>query len=385
MLKKGEKKIMNMNEYAASVQDELLDLIRTMAVIPAPSHQEDRRVEFLLPWLEKQGFTGVTVDKAKNVIIPVGVSETNDVAVVMAHTDVVFPDTKPLPLTEDDETIRCPGVQDDTANLAVLLLCARYCKQFPLRGLGMVFVANACEEGLGNLDGVRAVIDAYGSRVKEFLSVDGGLRSLTTRAVGSFRYKVTVQTAGGHSWGKFGNENAIANAASLIAELYTVQVPVHGASRTTYNVGTISGGTSVNTIAQRAEFLYEYRSDTALCLAEMETIFEDIVARHRKDGVDIDVTLLGERPCGAPIPEAPWEELKRHVRASALATTGYALQERAGSTDANLPLSRGIPAATIGACDGVGAHTREEYLVKNTLLPGTVYLLKVLEKYFVLP
>lgn len=376
---------MNRKEYASSVQEELLNLIRAMAVIPAPSHHEDRRVEFLLPWLEKQGFTGVFEDKAKNIIIPVGVTGSNDVAVVMAHTDVVFPDTEPLPMTEDEERISCPGVQDDTANLAILLLCARYCREYPLKGLGVVFVANACEEGLGNLDGVRAVMDEYGSRVKEFISVDGGLKSLTTRAVGSFRYRVTVTTAGGHSWSRFGNENAIANAAALIADLYTVQVPVCGASRTTYNVGTVTGGTSVNTIAQRAEFLYEYRSDTAQCLAEMKTVFDGIVARHRKEGVTVDVELLGERPCGIPVPEAPWQELKNHIRASALATTGYELQERAGSTDSNLPLSRGIPAATIGACDGVGAHTREEYLVKNTLLPGTVYLLTVLEKYFALP
>ncbi len=376
---------MNRNEYAASVQRELLELIRTMAVIPAPSHHEDRRVAFLLPWLEQQGFTGVTVDKAKNVLIPVGVDETNDVAVIMAHTDVVFPDTDPLPITEDDEKICCPGVQDDTANLAVLLLCARFCRQFPLRGMGVVFVANACEEGLGNLDGVRAVIDAYGSRVKEFISVDGSLPALTTRAVGSFRYNVAVKTAGGHSWGKFGAENAIANAASLIADLYTVQVPVHGASRTTYNVGTISGGTSVNTIAQNAEFLYEYRSDTAQCLAEMKASCDGIVARHRKGGVDIDVPLLGERPCGADMPEAEWLALKDWIRACARETTGIELQERSGSTDANLPLSRGIPAATIGGCNGVGAHTRGEYLLKDSLLPGTVYLLRILGRYFDLP
>ena len=252
----------NMIKYAAEVQKELKQLIRDLCAIPAPSHHEEKRAEFCKKWFEENGFSGVTIDEALNVIAPLNVSADNPLTVIMAHTDTVFPDTEPMPFTEDAEYMYCPGVGDDTANLAVLMVCARYYKDnFPGGDNGFIFVANSCEEGLGNLKGSRRIVADYGKRLTDFVSLDGAvLNRVVTRAVGSHRYKVTVRTEGGHSFGKFGNRNAIHVLSSMIGALYDVKVPQHDDSITTYNVGHISGGTSVNTIAQNAEMMYEYRS-----------------------------------------------------------------------------------------------------------------------------
>ena len=232
-----------MEQYVQDTKDGVQDLIRAMAPIPAPSHHEDLRVEFVKNWMEKEGAKGVYVDEAKNVIWPVNVKENNDIYVFMAHTDVVFPDTTELPFKEDDKYMYCPGVGDDTARLAVLLYAYRFFHKAgmkPAGDFGVLIVANSCEEGLGNLDGTRNIIKNFGSRIKGFYTVDGGLKNIVTIAVGSHRYKVTVRTEGGHSYAAFGNRNAIRCLASMIDTLYSVKVPQNGDSKTTYNVGGIS-------------------------------------------------------------------------------------------------------------------------------------------------
>ena len=165
-------------------------------------------------------------------------------------------------VVKDGEYIKCPGITDDVTPLCILLVSALY---FFRNGMdpkkGLLIVANSCEEGLGNLKGSKRIVDTYGDRLKELITVEAGQNRLITRAVGSHRYRVTVETEGGHSYGAFGNRNAIRYLASMIDTLYAVKVPEKPATKTTYNVGLISGGTSVNTIAQKAEMLYEYRSD----------------------------------------------------------------------------------------------------------------------------
>ena len=243
---------------------EAAQIVRDLCKLPAPSHHEELRAEYCKNWFENNGFENVVIDEALNVIAPVNVSADNEVSVLMAHTDTVFPDTEPMPFVEKEGFMYSPGVTDDTANLAVLMVCAREFKKSwkSADGSGLLFVANSCEEGLGNLKGCRKIVETYGKRMRELVSLDSSMFGyFTDKAVGSHRYKVQLRTEGGHSFSRFGNRNAIHHLASLITMLYTVKVPVEGDSKTTYNVGTISGGTSVNTIAQDAEMLYEYRSD----------------------------------------------------------------------------------------------------------------------------
>lgn len=372
------------NTHARQVQDQLKQLIRDLCAIPAPSHHEERRAEFCKAWFEAHGGQGVYIDEALNVVCPWNVTEDGPVVVIMAHTDTVFPDLEPLPFREDQNYFYCPGVCDDTAQLAQLMVCADwFMNHCPRPQVGVLFVANSCEEGLGNLKGSRQIVRDYGSRMRELISIDSAeFVAVCNEAVGSHRYRVTVRTEGGHSFGAFGNRNAIAVLSGLIQALYSVKVPQEGGSKTTYNVGTISGGTSVNTIAQEASMLYEYRSDSRACLAKMETMFRAMVDAWNSTGVEVTAELLGERPCTGDVDPARQQALVDRAAASMARTRGLEPRTHSGSTDCNIPLSVGIPAIAIGGCRGIGIHTREEKLDLSTLLPGMEYLLDFLHHTF---
>jgi len=356
--------------YVEAHQKEAYDLLIELAQIPAPSHHEEKRAAFCKAWLEKQGAQGVYIDEALNVIYPVGVTDNNKLTIYMAHSDVVFPDTQALPLRVEDGKIFCPGVGDDTANAVALLMTAKYIAQHRIQPVdsGLLLVINSCEEGLGNLKGSRHIMKTFGSRIREFISLDGSLQSCVTRAVGSKRYRVQILTEGGHSYSAFGNRNAIAYLASMIDTLYTLKVPPKG--KTTYNVGLISGGTSVNTIAQHAEMLYEFRSDERESLAVMEEHFKAAVDFYRAKGVEVIVELVGDRPCSGDVDQQKLQALYERTAAAVKLHAGNELPERAGSTDCNIPLSMGIPAVCVGCLNGGKAHTREEYVEIDSLLPG---------------
>ncbi len=356
--------------YVESHRQEAFDLLVSLAQIPAPSHQEELRAAFCLDWLKRQGAENAYIDDALNVICPIGCTDQNDLMVFMAHSDVVFPDTTPLPLFIEDGKLYCPGVGDDTANVVALLMAAKYILERKLqpRNCGVLLVVNSCEEGLGNLKGSRKIMSDFGSRVREFVSFDGGVFTVVNEAVGSRRYEVEVHTEGGHSYGCFGNRNAIACLAELIHDLYAVQVPPIG--KTTYNVGTISGGTSVNTIAQQAKMLYEFRSDKREALEIMEKNFREIIEKAQKTGLDVTVTLVGDRPCSGDVDEALEAALSERAAAAVFRNFGREARYGVGSTDCNVPLSMGIPAVCVGCADGAGAHTREEYVFIDSLKPG---------------
>lgn len=367
-------------DYIDAHAQEARELLITLAQIPSPSNHEEKRAEFCRKWLEGQGAKGVFVDEALNVVYPIGVTEDNPIVVFMAHTDVVFPDTDPLPLKIEDGKICCPGVGDDTANLVCLMMIAKYLtetgeaeklKEAAAAGTsphGLVLVCNSGEEGLGNLKGSRKICETYGKRIREFYSFDGTLSSMATRAVGSKRFKISVRTVGGHSYGSFGNPNAIAQLSELIHDLYKIQVPSEG--KTTYNVGMISGGTSVNTIAQYAQMLYEFRSDSREGLAYMEQKFDSIIAEKKQQGMDIQIEIVGLRPCEGDVDLTVREKMIRLASDTILEYTGKAPDQGPGSTDCNIPLSLGIPSLCLGTYEGSGAHTREEYVVMDSLMPG---------------
>ena len=369
-------------QYIEAHADEAYDLLLTLAQIPAPSNHEERRAKFVCDWLKAQGAEGVYIDEALNVVYPLACEGDGPITVYMAHSDVVFPDEETLPLHIEDGKIFCPGVGDDTANAVALLTVAKYLAQTGIKPAdgGVLLIINSGEEGLGNLKGCRAIMDRFGDRVREFVTFDGYAEGIAHRAVGSRRYLVEIDTEGGHSWGRFGNRNAIAYMASLIDTLYTVKVPQGG--KTTYNVGTISGGTSVNTIAQHAEMLYEFRSDTPAHLDTMERHFNAAIEFYRTKGIAVTVTLLGERPCGIDIDPDAHQALIERASTAVLRHYGLQTTLRAGSTDCNIPLSRGIPAVCVGAVCGGGAHTREEYVEINSLKPGLAVAFELILHHF---
>ncbi len=355
---------------------EALDLLMELGKIPAPSNHEEKRASFCKAWLDKQGAEGVYIDEALNVVYPVGDIENGPLVVFMAHLDVVFPDTEELPMRVEDGKLYCPGIGDDTLHLVALLMVAKYIaknKLTPKEG-GMLLVANSGEEGLGNLKGCKKIFEQYGSRVTEFVTFDGPFGSIDkggkicTTAVGSKRYKIEIDTEGGHSYGMFGNRNAIAYLASLIDTLYTIKVPNRG--KTTYNVGIVSGGTSVNTIAQHAEMLYEFRSDNREDLAEMEAHLDAALAFYATKGIKITSTVVGSRPCGIEVDQSRHDALITRAKTAAEKYFGFTPVCGSASTDCNIPLSMGIPAIEVSCGRGKGSHTREEYIEIDSQVPG---------------
>lgn len=354
-------------DYVQAHTDELFSLLKTLCAIPAPSHHEEQRAEFCKAWLEAAGAEGVYLDEAKNVVFPYACEGSNEISVFFAHTDTVFPDTEPMPFVDEGEILRCPGICDDTANLAVLLMTAKFLLEQKITPPhGILFVCNSCEEGLGNLKGARQIFADYAKRVKQFVTFDGHFNVIAHRCVGSHRYEVELRTEGGHSYEDFGNRNAIAELSRLVTEIYDITVPVIGNSNTTYNVGIIEGGTSVNTIAQSAKMLCEYRSDNEDCLATMQAHFERIFEDAKSRGIDLTVTRIGERPCMGTVDLAKIETMAKRCQQIIEDVTNIDVHFVPMSTDANIPLSLGIPSICIGVCEGGGMHTREEWLVKKS-------------------
>lgn len=362
---------MNLQKFCEEKFEEVLELHHDLCVIPAPSHFEDERAEYILKYLKDCGVENAHIDEAKNVICTFG-KPSDKMIVFMAHTDTVFPMDTPLNYVDDGEKIHCPGAGDDTASVSVMLTCVKYMAEHgivPERTL--MFVANSCEEGLGNLKGCRQIFKDYGDKIEYFYSFDSKPRSVTNNSVGSHRYKITAITEGGHSFSAFGNRNAICVLAEIINEIYKIEVPKSGNSRTTYNVGIIEGGTSVNTIAQNASMLCEYRSDNEECLAIMKEKFGDIFEKANANCLELKVEVVGERPCMSS--KMDMEALQKITdRAKTIQSKHFGIDvgERSSSTDSNIPHSLAIPAVTLAAFDGLGAHTREEYIIKDSLKPG---------------
>lgn len=362
---------MDLQKFSEENFEELLKLHRDLCVIPAPSHYEDERSKYILKYLKDSGVDNTYIDEAKNVICQFG-KPSDKIVVFMAHTDTVFPIDTPLNYVDDGEKIHCPGAGDDTGSLVGMLTCVRYmAKNGIVPEKTLMFVANSCEEGLGNLKGCRQIFKDYGDKIEYLYSFDSKPSGVTNKSVGSHRYKVTAVTEGGHSFGAFGNRNAISVLAEIINEIYKIEVPKLGDSRTTYNVGIIEGGTSVNTIAQNASMLCEYRSDNVECLAIMQEKFREIFEKVKEKCLELKVELVGDRPCMST--EIDTELLQKITdRAKTIQSKHFGVNavEKSGSTDCNIPHSMGIPAVALANYNGGGAHTREEWVIKNSFKSG---------------
>ena len=361
-------------EFVLKNSEDTIELLKTLAAIPAPSCREEKRAEFVKNWLQEQGAKGVHIDDAGNVVYLHGRLDTNDLTVMMAHMDVVFPDMEPFEVSEKKGRLYAPGIGDDTANLVNLMMAVKFLLENPdISGKSILFVANSGEEGLGNLKGSREIWRNYGDRIKQWISLDIYMNGVCDGAVGSQRYRVTVRTRGGHSYGDFGEENAIAQIAELINDLYHQQVPVD--AKTTYNVGMIEGGTSVNTIAQSASICYEFRSESAVCLKKMEKSFEEILRGHSEKMIEVET--LGIRPGKGKVDEKKQQSLVQHCYEMMKRHYSGKITVGAASTDSNIPLFQGIPAVTVGTVMGGLLHTREEWIEKNSMNEGQMLAIEL--------
>ena len=356
-------------------------VLAKLARIPAPSGQEGARAAFIMKYLKENGVPGVTEDSAGNIIAGAGKKTTRTEKVVfLAHTDIVFPDTEMLPYAERGGKIFCPGIGDNSANAAALLVTAKILAlrgQLPEDG-SLLLVFNTGEEGLGNLRGSRQIFADYGRGIRRVISLDSTSPEIVRTAVGSRRFRITAQAEGGHSFRDFGRPNAIEALAFLIEKFYAMELPAEG--RTTFNVGTINGGTSVNAIAQRAEMLFEIRSDRASSLESMVLKINRLLESPSRTGVSVTAEVIGERPCTGDVDEKEQEALAESTAHLLEECTGDKAVMTSGSTDCNIFLKEGIPSVCVGCCRGRGAHTREEYIETESLLPGLRLALMLTEE-----
>lgn len=365
----------------------LLALLRELARIPAPTGQESARAVFIMNWLRERGAGEARIDDAGNVLMYYPDEEQTSYDLFSAHMDIVFPRTDPICLREEGDRLYGPGVGDDTANLVNLLMAAADIlaeKPALPEGRGLLFAFVTGEEGLGNLRGTRQIFHDFGGRIRTATSFDLYTETVVAEAVGSDRYRVRVETPGGHSLHDFGKPNAIAVIADLISRIYRIHLPEKGT--TTYNVGKIAGGTTVNSIAGHAEMLCEARFTNPSSGQYMRDAFRNAAkeaaalygavpggtdeACAGPEGVKVRFELLGQRPCGTAEPTEEMRAFARRAAERVSAVTGRRISLSSGSTDANIPLSLGIPAVTIGTCRGAGLHGAHEYILKDSLYEG---------------
>lgn len=365
-------------------EQETKNLIKNLCKIPAPTGSEENRALFCKNYLESVGAKNVYIDEVKNCVYPVG-NLTGDIILFLAHTDTVFPDTTAMAYVEDDNYAYSPGICDNTVSVAQMLTVCKYIASSGIKpnGVGVLFVFNSCEEGMGNLKGVKHIFSKYKNKIITAYSFDGRYDALVTKCVGSHRYEITVETEGGHSFNAFGNENAIFVVSKLITELYNVKIPKIGDSKTTYNVGVITGGTSVNTIAQSATLLYEYRSDNENCLSAMQKEFNEIISKiNGENNAKIVVKLVGERPCGKVGSEDKLNEIINRCVNITEKYSNIKCSLTSGSTDCNIPASLGVPAVCVGSFWGYGTHTREEKLLLSSVIIGLNIVAETILFYF---
>ncbi len=354
---------------AQSLVDRVLDVACAIQQIPAPTFREHQRALFVRDLFNGAGLSEVEIDGDGNVYARrPGAANGRPALLVTAHTDTVFPTDTPLTLIRAPERIRGPGIGDNSLGVAGLmgLIWALEGERLPA---DVLLAANVCEEGLGDLRGMRRVMERLGNRVKATIVIEGmALGHIYHQGIGVRRYRFTTRAEGGHSWLNFGRASAIHALVRFGAKLTHLSVP--SAPKTTFNIGTISGGTSINTIAREASFDLDLRSESPPALADAVKNVEAMVASFHEDGVKLEYQVIGDRPSGVLAREHPLPQLASR----ALSEVGVTHSFESGSTDANIPLSQGRPCVCIGLTYGANAHRPDEYIETQPLSKGLTAL-----------
>jgi len=338
--------------------------------IPAPPFGERERAEYLSEKFSSLGLTEVEIDEEGNCLGLIKGTSLSPLLVVSAHLDTVFSAETDFSVTRSGKRLLAPGISDDGCGLVALVALARAIQTEKIRTEGSIlFVGTVGEEGEGNLRGVRYLLTRgrWASKVDAFLSFDGpGMDRITNRALGSRRYRVEISGPGGHSWGDFGLPNPVHALARAVAKLAGYPLPRE--PRTTFNVGRIEGGTSINSIPEKAAMDVDLRSGADAELRRLDSFFRRAVKQAadeenatRRPGdplLEPKVDLIGERPSGETPSDSPLVEFA--LEATRILGVEPRLDQ--SSTDSNLPISLGIPAITLGAGGTSGAsHTLAEW------------------------
>ena len=341
---------------------------KAIVVIPSPTFKEQKRAEYYLGRLKALGLDDVKMDSASNVCGVMRGTGGGPKLLLSAHLDTVFPEGTDLTIKEKDGKLYAPGIADDARGLAAMLSVVRGLKAGQIRTVGDVwFCGTVGEEGLGDLKGIKQVF-------KDHKDIDGYIalesptvanEEISYQAAGSNRYRISYKGPGGHSYQAFGLPSAIHALGRAIAGISDLETPK--TPKTTFTVGTIAGGTSVNSIAADATMDLDMRSNDNGELLKLEAkalqIARDaVVAENKRWGSDklrVEITQVGARPGGSPAPDSP---VTHALWLAVKASGGTPKLAGARSTEANLPISLGIPAAVVGAGGfSQGIHSQDEW------------------------
>jgi len=355
--------------FIQSDQDRFVRELVTLTEIPSPPFKEQARAAAFADLLRRAGLAGVETDPEGNVIA-LRKGAGKGLLVVNAHLDTVFPEGTNVTVKRQGTRLSAPGVGDDTRGLALLLSLVRAMDAAKMRTTAdILFVGNVGEEGEGDLRGIKYLLQKgkYTGRVTQMIAIDGGDSSgVTNGAVGSKRYRVTFTGPGGHSYGAFGLVNPAFAMGDAIARFSRLTVP--SKPKTTFNVGAVRGGTSINSIPSEVSMDIDMRSESCGELRKLDAAFLSLVrdavdaenkSRSTKEGpVKADAKVVGERPCGeTPVSSPIVRTAEGVIRAFGL-TPVFTIS----STDANIPMSLGIPAITIGrGGPGGRQHSPDEW------------------------
>lgn len=364
------EKFVAVSARLAEDHDRLIGETTRLAEIPAPPFQEAERARAFLGMVQEHGLREVRIDPEGNVTA-LRRGEGQGLLCVAAHLDTVFPPGTGVRVRSEGTRLYAPGIGDDTRSLAVLLAWMRALDAAGIRTRAdVLFVADVGEEGPGDLRGMRYLFQKgeYAGRITAFITVDSpDMERVVTTGVGSKRYRVTFRAPGGHSYGAFGLVNPLYAMADAIGRLSRIEVPSE--PRTTFCASLTGGGTSINAIPNEVWTEFDLRSESASELARLEAEFTRIIAasaeaensvRSVRDGlVTVELSKIGDRPAGQTDSGA----LLPQLACAALRAHGFDPLFEASSTDANLPMSLGIPAIKIGS-GGTGgrAHSLDEWI-----------------------
>lgn len=349
-----------------NIIERIIELAIRIQQIPAPTFHERKRAEFVRGLFEEEGLEDVSIDEAGNVygLLSNVTGQKSNVKplIVSAHLDTVFPFEMDLSVRREGERVYGIGIGDNSLGVAALfglmwMLTSPQPSSERIGGGDIWFVANVGEEGLGDLRGMKAVVDRFGSDVLAYLVLEGmALEHVYHKAIGVKRYRITAKTQGGHSWSDYGQPSAVLELSKLVVQLSSLKLP--SKPRTTMNVGRINGGTSINAIPAEAWLELDLRSEGGHELAELVAGVERLIEAANKPGVRVEAEAIGTRPAGEMSADHPLVKLAQ----ACLVEQGLEATLTSGSTDANVPLSRGYPAVVLGVTKGGGAHTRNEFI-----------------------
>jgi acetylornithine deacetylase/succinyl-diaminopimelate desuccinylase-like protein len=347
--------------------EEIVDYAIKVQQIPSPTFAEARRARYVEEQFYQLGLDHVEQDALHNVYGRYPGHEGVAPVVVTAHSDTVFAAETDLAVQRQNGRVYGPGIADNALGVASLLVLGETLNNFSLRpSRDIWFVANVGEEGLGDLRGMRAVVDRFGEAAT-YLVLEGGLYGYVCHeGIAVRRFRIDVHAPGGHSWGSFGTPSAIHVLGRLIVAIDRLNVPQE--PKTTYNVGVVEGGTTVNSIAQKAQLLLDLRSESHVALEKLVKQVERLVATaNAADDVSVSMQMIGNRPAGRLGRDT---ELVSWAVASLQQVGCGNIEYTVGSTDANVPLSRQLPAVCVGITRSGNTHRPDEYMEVEPIPSG---------------